>query len=225
MKQSSSRDTRAAVSTLQGKVTQLLNRLPFILLICSLGAIALIIPVAAVTGMDFGSFTRDPTHLGELRWFAGYLSSLGVMAWTSGAIIALFASGVLFRSGATSNDHQFLAYFGILTAVLAFDDLYLIHENFFLGEKALFLVYGVYALIGCALFRQKFRTQAKNFAIAAALFFVMSLMVDRVQHLVQDTIGDSRILIEDGAKFMGAVCWAIFLAKFSADSIISKLLK
>lgn len=193
--------------------------LPSITLCMSVAAVLLIVPAAAHISRDYGFFTRDPTQIGNIPRYAGYLSSLGVMAWTVGATVSLFTSAVLVSRSRDVADPWFFLFFGALTALLGWDDLFLIHENFFLGEKSLFLVYGAIALTGVVLFRGVFRNEATGFAQAAAAAFLLSLSVDAGQRLIERQIGDIRILIEDGAKFIGAVCWAIFLCKIGAASI------
>lgn len=185
----------------------------------SLIAVLLIVPAAAYISRDYGFFTRDPTQIGNIPRYAGFLSSLGVMAWTVGAAVSLFTGSVLASRSRDVADPRFFLFFGGFTALLAWDDLFLIHENFILGEKPLFLAYGSIALIGIVLFREVFRGASRRFALAAATAFLLSLSVDAGQRLIEGRIGDIRILIEDGAKFIGAVCWAIFLCRSGAASI------
>ncbi|MCZ4260865.1 hypothetical protein O4G76_08430 [Limimaricola sp. G21655-S1] len=185
----------------------------------SLIAVLLIVPAAAYISRDYGFFTRDPTQIGNIPRYAGFLSSLGVMAWTVGAAVSLFTGAVLASRSRDVADLRFFLFFGGFTALLAWDDLFLIHENFMLGEKPLFLAYGAIALTGIILFREMFWGESRGFALAAAAAFLLSLSVDAGQRLVEAQIGDIRILIEDGAKFIGAVCWAIFLCRIGAASI------
>lgn len=175
-------------------------------------AIALAIPAAAILHQDYSFFTRDPTQIGRVPFYAGYLSSLGVLAWTTGAAVALFAAS----AAESPASRRFLVYFGCFTALLALDDLFLLHENAPWNEKATFLAYLLAALAGWLLFRAEFRTPAGRFATAAACALLLSLVIDRLQHPLQARIGGARILLEDGAKFFGAVCWAVFLCKTAA---------
>ena len=205
--------------------TTRLTLLPRIALALGMAVIVLILPAAALTGREIGFFTRDPTQIGQVPYYAGVLSSLGVLTWTTGAVIALFTAGLHRLIDHTDGSTGFLGYFGVFTLVLALDDLFLIHENFFLGEKVLFLIYGVMALIGCVLFRRHFHRPSVYFAIGAALAFAASLGVDRGQETIEAAIGGARILLEDGAKFIGAICWAIFLSKASARSLLDRVQK
>ncbi|WP_370160920.1 hypothetical protein [Limimaricola soesokkakensis] len=208
---------RVAVGT---QHLRLMGYLPAVVIFACVLAILLIIPAAAYVGRDYGFFTRDPTQLGKIPRYAGYLSSLGVMAWTAGASISFFSSAVLFLLSADLFRAKFFLFFGSFTALLAGDDLFLIHENFFFGEKAVFLGYGLIALTGLVLFRSVFNNSAAGFAKLAVAAFLLSLMIDAAQRLMNGPMGDFRILTEDGAKFFGVVCWAIFLCKFGASSIL-----
>lgn len=196
------------------------NALPAIALVSCVALIALIIPLAEMSDRGYGFFTRDPTQIGQIPYYSGYLSSLGVLTWATGAAVALFSAMLLDVLAADRSEATFLFYFGCLTALLTLDDLFLMHENFFLNEKIVFLAYILIALTGCVLFKKHLLRQATGFAITAACAFVVSLTIDRFQYSIQERIGDFRILFEDGSKFFGAVCWAIFLCKASAASLL-----
>lgn len=202
------------------QLQRMYRALPAVLAVFCVAMIALIIPAADILDREYGFFTRDPTQIGQVPFYAGYLSSLGVLAWAAGAVIALFSSAMLDVLAEDKSNALFLGYFGGLTVLLTLDDLFLIHENFPLNEKAVFLAYILIAATGCVLFRKQFKRFPAGFAIAAAFLFAVSLVIDRVQSSIQSNIGDFRILIEDGAKFTGAVCWAIFLCKASTAAIL-----
>lgn len=177
------------------------------------------IPAAALLDKDYGFFTRDPTQVGQVPFYAGYVSSLGVLSWTVAAAVALFSSSVLVELAAEPEQVLFLRYFGSLTAWLALDDLFLIHENLPVNEKATFLLYLLITAAGCLYFGKQFRHFPSGFAIAAGAFFAVSLIIDRLQSPLQAEIGDLRIFFEDGTKFLGTVCWAIFLCKTGIRAI------
>lgn len=185
--------------------------------------IALIFPAAALLGKDFGFFTRDPTQIGSIPFYAGYLSSLGVLCWALSTTVALFTSSVLNSLAADRAKTMFLLYFGSLTALLTLDDLFLIHETLPINEKAVFLAYLLIAAAGLVIFRKQFTHYPAGYAIAAAVLFAVSLAIDRKQSSIESAIGGFRILLEDGAKFSGVVCWAIFLCRTSAAAILENV--
>lgn len=173
------------------------------------------IPAKSLLEKDFGYFTRDPTATAELAYYAGYISSIGVIAWTTAAVVALFTSFVLISLESKSSGVWFLFYFGCLTALLGFDDLFLLHENYIRNEKILFFIYGLMVLVGCILFWREFKQNATGYAIAAGIAFAISLAIDLNQYSIEPVIGEIRIFFEDGAKFLGTVCWMIFICKVS----------
>lgn len=197
----------------------LMSHLPVVAIMGCILAILMIVPAGFFLDREYGFFTRDPTQIGKIPRYAGYLSGLGVMSWTAGAAISLFTAAVIPSIYKAPGRAGFFLYFGCFTALLACDDLFLIHENFVLGEKAVFLAYGIAALAGIARFRGAFRGRSAGFAKAAAAAFLVSLAIDRTQYLVEARIGDFRILVEDGAKFLGSVCWTIFLCRTGLDAI------
>ncbi|MBT8399086.1 MAG: hypothetical protein KJO98_01305 [Rhodothermia bacterium] len=110
---------------------------------------------------------------------------------------------------------RFLKAAGILSIVMMADDLFMLHESagdFVDGaENGLLVGYGVTLLWILIRFRDVIRRTDSLILLAALLFLGLSAAVDLMQPLVQRRIGEWRILIEDGAKFVGIACWSSYL--------------
>ena len=177
----------------------------------------LILGAAFQPWIDPADLFRDPLAVAELKGAAcckvydGAISSLGIIGWMTPAAISLFAAGVLLSSAQKPQGSVlFFIYAGLFTAFLGSDDLFLVHENvlpaFGVPELA---TYGAYALIGIGYLATSWRLILTHrfvlFGGAIALL-ATSVLIDRLLH--SDNVW--RLIIEDGAKFVGISMWMAF---------------
>ena len=101
-----------------------------------------------------------------------------------------------------------------MTAILTIDDLFMRHESLLkvycgLEEIHSYLAYIVFFLAGGVVFRKQILRTDYWLLIAVFGFWGISLVIDVTQHEIEHFIkGSYRILLEDGAKFLGLVTWA-----------------
>ncbi len=175
-----------------------------------------LIGFAAVHRVTPRELARDPLSLVEAPPYLGALSQFGVLGWTAGAAACLVAWFVLshHRDADTRN---FFAWGGILTAVLALDDLFQVHENASqLPSVSEPLVLAAYPL-GILGFLVKFRRsepmrRARMPLAASILFLAGSMALDRIP---EDVLWGHPFW-EDGAKLLGIAGWA---AAFTAAAV------
>lgn len=173
----------------------------------TLGLAALAVLSIAVDE-PISSFTKDPAAVFGGNPFTGFLSNVGAFVWMSTAAISAFAAYSLYRwDGWSPRVGLLIAGFG-LSAMLLFDDFFMIHELVWAGtlgldERLLVLIYA--SLVGGALWatRAALGTTSLPLLAAAGFFFSMSIGVDR---LSEDLL-PMHHLFEDGAKFLGIVGW------------------
>ncbi len=172
--------------------------------------------VGAQPWIDPADLLRDPIAVAELKGtqcckiYYGAVSNLGVMIWTSGAAVCLFAAAVLAArpDGMRRAVFPFLA--GVLTGVLALDDLFMLHDHalphFGVPQPA---VYATYAAMGLAYLLVCWRTILQShyglFVVAAGLL-AASAGIDWLIH--NDELW--RLMVEDGAKWVGLCAWVGF---------------
>ncbi|MBA3587345.1 MAG: hypothetical protein H0W41_06885 [Chloroflexi bacterium] len=163
--------------------------------------------VGRAFGIPYGDLTRDPVAVLQGPWHTGMLSTLGIVGWAVGAAIAGFAA-VLLRSGAADEQRRCLASFAVLTGVLLLDDAFLLHEEALpaagMPEPAVLAGYAVAALALAWRFRAIIRRDPALFVMAGGAFAVS---------ILADTLLGSRMLVEDGAKAAGIVCWTAWLSR------------
>lgn len=171
-----------------------------------------VVVVSLQMGVSTALFTRDLATTAGQHPFVGVASNLGVMLWTATATICLFTWAILRRSSGEMRFSTFLLCSGLMTMVLAFDDLFLLHEIIFpyhLGvpERIVLISYAATTLWGVATFKKCILKTEYLLLLIALGFFGLSLFVDEFAHQIESLIGAWRILFEDGFKMLGIVGW------------------
>jgi hypothetical protein len=146
---------------------------------------------------------RDPTSSGGLPFYAGWISSLGVVFWTAGSSIMLFSSYFL-----KNIEKRYFLSLGILMMLLLIDDFFMLHDGLFgvLHIPEIFM-YSLYAFFAIRVFilGRKLLLPAEIFQILTAFGFLgLSIIIDIFQSYFENHI-PNRILMEDGFKLLGAI--------------------
>lgn len=199
----------------QGPTSASLLRLALVIgVLPAVLALALGVLIAASVEETFGDLIRDLTVTTESPLYLGALSALTVMVWTAGAAVALATAWPARRGGPLA---RLLLMLGVLTLALALDDQFLLHDGTLQkagipGEVAL-VAYVLWLGLTVVLHRDvlRVRPEARVIALGAVLLGA-SLAVDLVVEFGGITAADSvRILLEDGAKLVGAAVWGVGL--------------
>lgn len=166
-----------------------------------------------------GHLTRDIAAVANVHPLTGFLSSLGILLWAASATVWLFAAYVQ-RARQPNRSPGFLVFPGLLSAYLALDDLFELHELVaprYLGvpEEA------IYALLGAALgvylwrYRERLRERHGELLLLALAALAASVAVDAGLDAWLWRLGEWVLLVEDGFKWLGICFWTEF-AVFSA---------
>lgn len=162
--------------------------------------------------VDVSRMTRDPLAITESHPLLGFVSNLGAILWSAAASVCLFTAALPGRRDVPGNMRAFILAGGLLTLMLLFDDLFMLHEHVYtrllgIREKFVFAIYGGLTLAYLAAFRMRIMQSGAVLYLAAALgLFAVSLFVDRLP----DTVPPMHHLYEDGSKFLGIVSWLGF---------------
>ncbi len=190
-------------------------------------AAPLLVLVAAVVlsqvlGVPIGDFTRDPTTVAKLMPYVGSVSMVGVLLWTAAATACGIGWGVLRRRPDGHRMAGFFLHFGVVTAALGLDDLFLLHEtaeHFGFNEKLLLLVYGGLLGAGLVRFREQILKTDFLLLIIGVGFLGLSVSVDVVQDQLDAILGTWRILVEDGFKLLGIAGWFGYFLRCALGAI------
>ncbi len=160
-----------------------------------------------VAEIPISQLTRDPMAIMKGHFYTGLLSNMGVLLWCATASNCFFSYTLLRRVPHKSEVSVFFLYFGLLTCVLLFDDLFLLHEiaSGYLNINELIIpaIYGITIILGTILFKKIIFDTELVFLCLAFSFFALSLTVDALP----ETLLPWHHLFEDGPKFLGIVGW------------------
>ncbi|GAB5455523.1 MAG: hypothetical protein Hens2KO_17520 [Henriciella sp.] len=150
-----------------------------------------------------GELSGDCCHI-----YDGAMSTLGIMLWASTAAISILAC-LVFARQSNYRAAWFAGHATVVSAVLALDDAFLLHEVAFpeLGIPQVIIIGLIGGLILSYLWVQRrFFRSPYRWLLGLSLFaFAVSVGVDQVFH----SILPIWIVVEDGPKFIGIVAWAL----------------
>lgn len=141
----------------------------------------------------------------------GAISTVGLFVWAASAAICFFAAAMFQAMGDRAHAKVFF-FCGLFTSYLLVDDAFLLHETvvpYFGGaEEFVLALIGIEAVAIAVIFRRFFRGFELTLLTAAVALLGFSAAYDT---LFSGTSAQ-QILIEDGAKFVGAFAWMGFVA-------------
>ena len=163
--------------------------------------------------------TRDALHTLGGRVYVGFVSGLGVLLWSMAATVSLLTAYVCRGSPAPKDFLGFHLGFGLLTAWLTLDDLYLFHDKigpFFTGlPQWLFcLSYGLAALLLVVRFRTVILKGPWLLLACSVACLGLSAAIDT---FLPDL--DRIVFVEDWFKFLGILCWASYFARCAVQEL------
>ena len=183
---------------------------------------AILIAADVLYDVNPSALLRDPVAEFGIPLFAGFFSYVGEGLLCATAAITLFV-GILVRQ----SRHLFF-FVGSFTALLAIDDLFLLHERvvpyFGVPELAFIALHGVLALVTfILLFRHVGLYESAGMALALgplAISILTDVFVDSeiiVLPVVDVTI--RRIVVEDLSKFVGWAAWFAYWTSLSFRTV------
>jgi hypothetical protein len=195
-----------------------------------LGAACVAVPVAVlllatlVFGLHPARALRDPAAYVDFPFYVGMFSHIGVLGWWTAAAAGLLAAFTLRQA---SEERRMMLWGGLLSMVLAIDDLFMVHENVMpahLGIPELLAL----AAIGLAGVAYLWRFRALHVQVAPVLLavclvlFASGIVVDLVRGSAQDERGLG-ILVEDGFKLAGIGGWAAYHLLVARDFLRQRM--
>lgn len=224
------------IAAVQNEVTQQLKKIwlefnpinlitSFLLPIVILASVALVSYQFSIPPADF---LRDPSAVANMSPFVGAVSNLGVFLWGSAATVSFFCWWILSTLGRPSFIQRFYLSMAGLTFILFLDDLFLLHENVLpnnlgISQKLVFVGYG-FLVLGWLVVNKRPLLNSQWLYLMIAFFFLgASIAVDGIQENVEAIVGQWRIFLEDGFKFLGIFSWFIFIFKNAKRELLTLL--
>lgn len=168
------------------------------------------------TAVPVNTLFLDPQAIGDVPWYAGVLSNIGIFCWTVAAVAAAGGSWVAARTNRPSAA-TFLRGGAIATAVLLVDDLLLVHSDALpqlvgTPKRANMLLIVAPAFVWLTTQWREVRRTRTPILWSAFVALGASVIVDRF--VDTPTLG---LVIEDGAKLFGIVAWMLYFVVTSRD--------
>ena len=178
---------------------------------------------AIYKNIEPANLTRDTATILKGPAFFGALSNLGIILWSATAGIMLFSAVHLYQNTVQRRAALMTLLYGLLTAMLCFDDTYQFHEKAFSGiiyvpEELIYLFYLTCIVVIATVCRVVVVTTPYIIGLAAMAFFATSILIDELN--LPSGIHDA--FIEDSFKFVGIVLWTVYHFK-SAFGFISDI--
>ncbi|WP_296356991.1 hypothetical protein [Winogradskyella sp.] len=175
-------------------------------------------------GIPIGSMTRDITTSANVPLYIGFFSQVGFMFWIASATLCIFSSHLNKKNQGNPMFQKFLFLSGLLSLLLCFDDMFLLHESVFPGifgipEKGVFITYGILLIFLLVKYYSVIIKTDYTILATALLFFAISIGLDLI-HIPNI----NPYLLEDGAKMIGIVSWFFYFCS-NYSLIISNLSK
>lgn len=181
--------------------------------------LSIVILLGIEYNIELDHFTQDPAAITNSPFYIGFFSNVGVMLWCGSAVICMFTWRLLPNAEQTKNVRAFLLASSLLSFLLLFDDLFMMHEEvypvyFGIPENAVYLFYLNLALIYAVVFREIIVKSEYVFLILAALLIGVSTVIDTMPMPIPE---DS--FLEDTFKLFGIVSWFLFFARYSYSEL------
>ncbi|HEC09413.1 MAG TPA: hypothetical protein ENI86_07585 [Acidimicrobiales bacterium] len=165
----------------------------------------------------------DPSALAGAHWYAGLLSNLGILAWTTAVVSALWGGWVAGRTG-RPGAARFLLDGALVTVLMLVDDLLRLHSgvlpSLFGVSKAVAMLMVVAPTVAWAVhFGSEVLRTRWLVLISSLSALAFSVVADRFINRGTAT----GILLEDGAKLLGVVAFALYFVLTSMDITRSAL--
>jgi hypothetical protein len=166
--------------------------------------------------------------------YDGMISNIGILIWWATAVLCGFATIVLFTLSQCRKLVLPLAAASMLSAVLALDDLFMLHESVLpyagLPQYLTFLIYGALVTIYVALGWRAIFAEAPGLLLLAVAMLAASASVDVLADnrlgFISTWLHDNprtELLLDDGFKFLGLGFWFCLHFMAATKALSSKL--
>jgi hypothetical protein len=189
-----------------------------------LAAAALLAAVVSQRAVPYEDLLLDPAHVGGRPWYTGLVSNLGVLGWTT-ATVAAAGGGWLGRIAGRAGAAEMLRGGALLSGLLLLDDLFQLHIIVppMVGMPQGVFSAGYVGLAGWWIIETRRELSRTRWPLLVAALGALGLSV------VSDRLGSGRgaaLVLEDSAKFLGILAWALFFVLTARDitgSVLAEL--
>ncbi len=190
-----------------------------------LGALTLLLALIVQNVIPYRELLLDPSYANGTPWYTGLVSNLGILAWTTATVAAASGAWVSWLGGRLGAAAM-LRGGAVLSTLLLLDDLFQFHSvipnRLGLPKASFYAMYLGLTWWWIVSERVELRRTNNKILIAAGAAFAASIGID------QFGLGsrDVSLVLEDAAKFLGVLAWAMYFIITARDitrSIVTEL--
>lgn len=172
--------------------------------------------------------TLDPITVGNesLPFYTGALSNIGILFWCAATTVCWFCFALLLELRAKQKLQVFFLVSGALTALLLFDDLFVLHSIGFpqylkIPEESIIFIYLGIVIVYLTIFYSIISLTDNLSFIFALIFFALSILFDKEVLPIPDywLENGNNLLLEDGFKILGIVSWFYYFVQLGITEI------
>ncbi|MDJ1171652.1 hypothetical protein PMG71_19655 [Roseofilum sp. BLCC_M154] len=172
--------------------------------------------------------TLDPIAVGNeaLPFYTGALSNIGILFWCAATTVCWFCFALLLELKAKQKLQIFFLASGALTALLLFDDLFVLHSIGFpqylkIPEGSIVFIYLGIVIVYLTIFHRIILSTENISFTFALIFFLLSILLDKEVFPLPDRWFDNgnNLLLEDGFKILGIVSWFYYFVQLGITEI------
>jgi len=193
----------------ESNIRSQLHRIRRVIVVCifiAIIAIGFICLLSLYFQVPVSKFTRDIATVADIGFYIGMLSTAGIMLLSAAAGICFFGIFILRQKERFKEPFRFTLVSGLITAVFALDDAFLLHDDVFphylnIDEKYIYLLY-LFVLMGYLFYFGRFILKT-DYLLLLLSFIFFGLMTFYKLLLVTNL----EVVVGDSLKFMGILFW------------------
>lgn len=201
---------------------QIRNAAPIMVIVYALttAILSVVIFLGIENDIELDHFTQDPASIMETPFYLGFFSYIGILFWCATSTLCFFTRILMDGQDELQiKKRRFLLYSGLISALLMFDDLFLMHELVFpeyfqIPKNVVYLIYMNILIVYMVLFRAELRDSEYLLLAIAAAFIGASQFVDSLPMPIPE---DS--FLEDAVKLFGIVTWFTYYMRYRMQQV------
>ena len=206
---------------------QIRNAAPILVIVYALttAILSLVIFLGIENDVELDHFTQDPATIMNTPFYLGFFSYIGILFWCATATLCFFMHVLSYDiSVDQKRKKQFLLFSGLISSLLLFDDLFLLHEAVFpiylhIPKNVVYLVYVNFIVAYVLLFRNELMQSEYIILVIAFGLIGIAQFVDLLPMPIPE---DS--FLEDAVKLFGIVTWFTYYMRYCIDLARSQFL-
>ncbi|MDQ3050087.1 MAG: hypothetical protein M3Q95_04290 [Bacteroidota bacterium] len=185
--------------------------------------LSVVIFLGMENNVELDHFTQDPASIMNTPFYLGFFSYVGILFWCASATLCFFTRLLLHEEDpAQKRKRQFLLYSGLISTLLMFDDLFLLHEvvfpeYFMLPKNVVYLIYLNILAAYVVVFRTDIlETEFLILGIAFGLLGISQFVDSLPMPIPEDSF------LEDAVKLFGIVTWFTYYMRYCVQRVRSQ---